>query len=428
MVVIYGSRSYGRIESHAGEYAQTRFAHVYYMPLLPVASFWVSREAGDMQCGFPIRMSAKSVLVTYLRMWGAVAAILALVSGTGIGYVVAALAVASMIWAWSTRSVRGSGAIHRSDLRLLAYGARCAPTYMTQELRKSFKIKLEERWQKLGLSRPPDDTAQFGATSIEEAAVAYGLLALAAADGDARSHAAAETIAEGVHAISPVGDGPYRAATPMPAKQMLDQMQASVASAKEAADAASLAEVAAVREDRHARRVAFHTRPKVPWYRGAKIFIPIAGAASIALLLWTGAALLGPQRAGVEDLSHPSIVMRAGFVSVRCDRTVDLGEFSNHAQATACVMDSDRMLPVLGSAGAETTELVGELQSITSTDPVVWPDEIRTAPGAFPVYLEVKSPTLSIVCAILSICAIAATGGYYGAVLWRRRRRANTTA
>jgi len=60
MPFCWGSRGYG--------YVMTNFGYFQYFPMFPMKSFFVS-EDGDGECGVPIPMSLKSVLVGYIRNW-----------------------------------------------------------------------------------------------------------------------------------------------------------------------------------------------------------------------------------------------------------------------------------------------------------------------------------------------------------------------
>src|SRR5512133_3356729 len=122
MVIIYGRRSFGRIEAHGGEHAQTSFVHVYYMPIVPISSFWVTQDLGTAVRGFEIRASGKSILAAYLRSWGPIAALIAFATAPGaLGLLAPLPFVAATVWAWTLRSLRG-GALRRSDFQLLAFG------------------------------------------------------------------------------------------------------------------------------------------------------------------------------------------------------------------------------------------------------------------------------------------------------------------
>ena len=73
MIVIYGTRHYGVVDERGGEYALTRFAHIYWLPLFPVGSMWVTRTTEDGYRGHTIGLSGKSVLAGYARVWGPIA-------------------------------------------------------------------------------------------------------------------------------------------------------------------------------------------------------------------------------------------------------------------------------------------------------------------------------------------------------------------
>src|SRR4051812_10326395 len=155
MVIIYGRRAYGRVDAHGGEYAHTTFAHLWYMPLFPIQSYWITQD-GEAPLGFEIGFHGRSVLAAYLRMWAPLAAIACLATGAPfIGAAFAALGV----WAWLWRRAPAS---RRSDFNLVAYGTRCEPSRMPREMRDRVKRSLDSRWEGLALGKPPEDIAQFG--------------------------------------------------------------------------------------------------------------------------------------------------------------------------------------------------------------------------------------------------------------------------
>jgi len=225
MLIIYGRRAYGRMDSHGGEYAHTMFAHVWYMPLFPTQSYWIT-QSGETPLGFEIGFHGRSILAAYLRMWAPLIGIACLATGSSImGAVFAALAV----WAWLWR---GKPAQRRSDFNLVAYGTRCEPGLMPRDMRDRIKNALAAQWEKLALGKPPEDVAQFGAKTIEEASTAYGLLRFAAIERrDPGGHAFADRIAAGQYDKAPAGDGPYRAdVKDAPASERLAQAEQSAAS------------------------------------------------------------------------------------------------------------------------------------------------------------------------------------------------------
>jgi len=215
-VIIYGHRAYGTVEAHGGEYAETRFFHIWFVPLVPTESWWITNSQGGGKLGHRINMHGKSVLAGYLRVWGPGLALLGLggaASGNPLLLLLSAAAIAATVAAWSWRNVRGETALRRSDFNLVAFGTRCEPRRMPSELRAGFKRALDSRWNAKKPDRTPDDIAQHGTKDANEAILAYGLLRLGAiARGrDGRTEdAAADRILAGSHSTLAVGDGPYR--------------------------------------------------------------------------------------------------------------------------------------------------------------------------------------------------------------------------
>ena len=115
------------------------------------------------------------------------------------------------------------------------------------------------------------------------------------------------------------------------------------------------------------------------------------------------------------------VLLRVGFVDVKCDRVTALGEFTNNTVASACYV-GQRVLPVAGAIPSDADGILeGDLHAIDSDKPVRWPDDVRNDPSVYPVYLQMKSPTGSIVTAILCICTIVAMGALM--IVRRRARR-----
>jgi hypothetical protein len=72
MVIVYGSRLYGRIDDCNGTYIATRFAHIYYLPLIPLGSQLIlgHDDEDDSFHGVSISLSLRSMFAGYLRVWG----------------------------------------------------------------------------------------------------------------------------------------------------------------------------------------------------------------------------------------------------------------------------------------------------------------------------------------------------------------------
>ena len=68
MLLIWGSRLYGRIHDVAGLFhVATRFGHIYYIPLLPDGSYAVFKDEDGQPVAVKIRFRIKSWLTAWLR-------------------------------------------------------------------------------------------------------------------------------------------------------------------------------------------------------------------------------------------------------------------------------------------------------------------------------------------------------------------------
>ena len=84
MLIIYGSRLYGKVDVVPGLFhVETKFGHLWYIPLIPVGSYLVLNKTGDGWNGVQIPMSFKSVCYAWLRagtlLAGVIGSIIALV-------------------------------------------------------------------------------------------------------------------------------------------------------------------------------------------------------------------------------------------------------------------------------------------------------------------------------------------------------------
>lgn len=224
-VIIYGVRAYGRVDAHAGEHAETNFFHIWFAPIVPVGSWWVTPT--DRQSIKPI---GKSIAAAYLRIWGPIAAIgltsaglplLRTESGTGAGMLVVAACLAALsVWSWTWKTLRGHVAHRRSDFNYVAFGNRCEPARRFEADRSELKRALDRRWHERAPLRNPNEVAAHGATDASEAVLAYGLLRLASIDrgrAGASDGADADRILAGQHTASTPEAGPYRAGAAAPA-------------------------------------------------------------------------------------------------------------------------------------------------------------------------------------------------------------------
>ncbi len=216
MIIFYGSRHYGKIDERGGEHAVTRFGHLYWVPLFPMGSIWVTQTHEDSVRGHDIRLSGKSVIAGYARVWGPIGVVAGVATGGVAGVAVAGAAGALAAWSWTWRQIRGERAERLSHLNLLAYGTRCDPTRMTDALLNVLHEHLEERWAEVANGRTPGDIARFGAEDPRQEVVAYGLLRVIARLGPRKRAAEAEAeamrIADRIRDVTALEEGgPYRA-------------------------------------------------------------------------------------------------------------------------------------------------------------------------------------------------------------------------
>lgn len=68
MLIIFGTRLYGKVDEVPGLFhVATNFAHVWYLPLIPLGSHVVVERTSEGWQGVPIGLSIKSWLMTWLR-------------------------------------------------------------------------------------------------------------------------------------------------------------------------------------------------------------------------------------------------------------------------------------------------------------------------------------------------------------------------
>lgn len=227
MVVFYGIRNAGKVDQREGQYALTRFAHIYWLPLFPISSVWVVRDG----MGHDMKMSGKSVLAGYARSWAFVFGPLGIFAGGGALMTLAVASVALAAWSMAWKDTSGDRAIRKSDMNLRAFGTRCEPKLLSSGLATTLEAELKDRWARVSGGQSPGDVARFGpemkppgftpggeVDDVERAAAAYGVLRLTAVQLPSAQAAEAEAdalrIAEGVRDKLQITDGgPYRSTT-----------------------------------------------------------------------------------------------------------------------------------------------------------------------------------------------------------------------
>lgn len=209
MIVIWGTRNAGKVDHREGQYALTRFAHVYWLPLFPVSAMWVTRDG----YGHTMKMSGKSVVAAYARTWGVILGIAGFIGWIGLPAAIVGVSLAALSWAWKDVSMASDK--RRSDLNQLAFGTRCEPKLLPDGLAGGIKAELDARWAQISDGQSPDEVARYGTDDVTRAATAYGILRLTAlslpGDQARDAEAKAARIAEGVREKGQLeSGGPYR--------------------------------------------------------------------------------------------------------------------------------------------------------------------------------------------------------------------------
>ncbi len=180
MFIVYGSRYYGLIDHRAGQCQLTRFAHVYWLPLFPIGTMWVTGTVNDGYQGHTVGWSARSVLAGYARTWGPIVAVLAGAQLSLTGILIAIIAAAITAWTWTWFALHSAREQRRSDCHFDTYGTRCDPLRMPRQLAYSLRTEIDRRWAEAAAGRPPGDLAPLGAADAAQAALAYATQRLAA--------------------------------------------------------------------------------------------------------------------------------------------------------------------------------------------------------------------------------------------------------
>ena len=396
-VIIYGVRDYGRVDSHAGEYAQTRFFHVWFAPLFPVGSSWVTGPRPDGTNAHGIKLHAKSVAAAYLRMWAPLIAIGCIAAAFGshppdnvlaslpplrivpfiAGVVLLGLSALSYRW----RTLRGAAAIRRSDFNFVAFGSRCEPSRMLPEQRALAKKDLDRRWSERAPKHTPNEVAQHGAADAAEAVLAYGLLRLSSIErgsAGASDGADADRILAGQHEAPATTEGPYRAG---PAAQTDVATQAALAQLVEQRAAEGARSPGWMKVDLEDERR--RSRKKSRWQLAGLVFLTLAAAGGTMAFV----ASLQPARdVTVQQLRgiKPPV---GRIVNITCDSVDEPLWFETDkndktvSQIAMCYLGRYALPVKLGpNDGAPTRRITGKLREVT--DRLLWVKKgLRTEPG-----------------------------------------------
>lgn len=208
-------RVFGKIDEHGGELAASTFLHLWFLPLLPTGSVWIS-SSSSRSMAQPIRWHWRSIAAGYLRTWAPLTWMVGFLVDSTAGYGFAAAGLALFVWAWSWRMAHRRGTRLRNDFDLVALGSQCPPEHLAPEDCEQLLASKQRDFAALVADRTPEDIARFGSPSTDELLAAYAVLRLAAAlrrpSGPWR--AAAQRIVLGRHDQPDASEGVFRSGAP----------------------------------------------------------------------------------------------------------------------------------------------------------------------------------------------------------------------
>ncbi|MBA3464034.1 MAG: hypothetical protein H0T46_29020 [Deltaproteobacteria bacterium] len=426
-VIIYGVRDFGRVDAHAGEHAQTSFFHIWFAPLFPTGSTWVTGPRPDGTNAHAIKLHAKSIAAAYLRIWAPIIGVGCLSAGLGKLHVApivfGAVLLALSAWSWTWRTLRGASALRRSDFNFVAFGTRCEPSRLVPVHRARLKKELDQRWTERSPKLSPNEVAQHGATDAAEAVLAYGLLRLssiergAAGASDGRD---ADRILAGEHEAPTATEGPYRAG---PAAQTDAATQVGLAALVEQR-ATEARNPGWIKIDQDQERI--RARKKSRWQLAGLVFLTLSAVGGTLAFV---ASLEPTREVSIKELRgiNPP---RGRIVTVTCDRIDEPLWFETDkrgktvSQIAMCYLGR-YALPIRVAADDNVPYRVvtGKLREVS--DRLVWVSKgLRTEPGlearTLDVYVDASDDS-DLGTGLFGLTLLIVTPVLW--VLWFRARR-----
>lgn len=383
-------RTYGRVDEHDGEYVETEFRSWLQIPLVPVRSFWIADDRGRERTGFPLHLQPRSVAAAYLRIWAPGIATAVLVLGGSLATAIAAALFGLSAWSW-TWWPRDATRRRRSDFDLAAFGSRCDPAWMTDEMHQSLANLLAQRAGAHADPRPPDDVARYGPRNEDEALHAYGALRLTdarnppqrAPDRLFESGGAGWMLSRAVRRRRPRG-GPYRDRFAQSAPELWAMLSDCAQASVQARRAGSLRSHPAV----PAPALVLPSFVRTPW-----IWLVVLAVSTVV----SGFALAGsspaprvlPRLMNRVELARPPI---GEYVAVACDY-VQNSDHGTLRRVTLCMV-GQRILAVAGGNRIHDRGglLEGYVEEIPGEPGPSWASALRTqiaaVPGYYAFYLQ----------------------------------------
>ncbi|MYM31605.1 hypothetical protein GTP58_25060 [Duganella sp. CY15W] len=175
MLFIWGKRTYGAADKVGNVSVKTMFGHFWYLPLFPKTSYYVEAKSGK---AFELNgLRWRSVLFGYLRVWGAVCAVIAFLharseEGTAAlpAYLLCALATAAVIGSYFYDRKTQREEVRQLRLSMEKnFGVALDPYECLESLQQEITAKaqansvaqLDEDWHKQTIRDPFSDQHQL---------------------------------------------------------------------------------------------------------------------------------------------------------------------------------------------------------------------------------------------------------------------------
>lgn len=204
-------RVFGKVDEYGGELAASTFLRIWFLPLLPTGSVWIS-SADACAMARPIRWHWRSIAAAYLRTWVPLVWFFGFVDDSNAGYAASGVALALYAWSWTWRMAHRRRDQLRSDFDLVALGSQCPPARLPREESKALLAHKQAELAAIAGDRTPEDIARFGSAEVDELIAAYAVLRLVAAQRRPSGpwRIAAQRIIDGRHDEPGEGDGVFR--------------------------------------------------------------------------------------------------------------------------------------------------------------------------------------------------------------------------
>lgn len=84
MIITFGTRFYGKVAEHNGQWIESKFFSVMFIPIIPVSSMYVTKSEFNKRMGFNMDLNNMSVTATYGRLLSFIGAAFCLYAGNGV--------------------------------------------------------------------------------------------------------------------------------------------------------------------------------------------------------------------------------------------------------------------------------------------------------------------------------------------------------